>query len=205
MGGWLDRGTVSGKAAAVDHRWVVLARELAAAGLWDHAPPGLRAAEQARIADGGYPFASDVVEEICFFADGEALAEGGVERFLAELAPALRQHGLQLQVRAVQDPYRAGDPNLDYVVEINGIRCTIWEPEEWEVGYPWEDATVRPLAVVNTLLEEAHSSVRAFTLYAGANEGLVLLLDLRVPAAMRASGLFPEREVPSLPVADGQP
>jgi hypothetical protein len=135
-GGRHDRGTVNGKAATVDHRWVVLARELAAAGLWDHAPPGLRAAEQARIADGGYPFASDVVEEICFFADGEALAEGGVERFLAELAPALRQHGLRLQVRAVQDPYRAGDPNLDHVVEINGIRCIIWEPGEWEVGYP---------------------------------------------------------------------
>jgi len=76
-------------------------------------------------------------EELVFFADGEDLAEGvgGVERFLAKLAPLLRRHGLQLQVRSVQDPHRAGDPELDYVVEINGVRCTVWRPQEWE-GLP---------------------------------------------------------------------
>jgi hypothetical protein len=195
---------VSGNAATVDHR-SVLARELAEAGLWDHAPPEVRAAEQARIAEGGDPLASDVVNEIFFNADGEDLAEGGVERFLAKLARALRKHGLKLQVRSVQDPYRAGDPDPDYVVEINGIRCTIWRQEEWEGLPPWEEATVRPLAVVNVLLEQAHSSVRVFTLYAGGNDGFALLLDPRVPAAMHASGLFPDHEVPSLPVSDGRP
>lgn len=69
----------------------------------------------------------------------------------------------------------------------------------------WEEATVRPLVVVNALLEQAHSSVRVFTLYAGGNDGWALLMDPRVPAAMRVSGLFPDREVPSLPLADGRP
>jgi hypothetical protein len=190
----------------VDPRSVVLARELAEAGLWDHAPPGVRAAEQARIAEGGYPFASDAVEASMFIADGEDLAEGGVERFLAKLAPALPQYGVKLQVRTVQDPYRADDPDLDYVVEINGIRCTVWAQEEWEEPLPpWEEATLRPLAVVNALLEQAHSSVRVFTLYAGGNDGWALLLDPRVPAAMRASGLFSDSEIPSLAIAEGRP
>jgi hypothetical protein len=90
-GRWVDRGTVSGKAARVAPRSVVLARELGEAGLWDHAPPGVRAAEQARIAEGGYPSASDAVEASMFIADGEDLTEGGVERFLAKLAPALQR------------------------------------------------------------------------------------------------------------------
>ena len=189
----------------VDHRSVALARELARAGLWDHAPPGVRAAEQARIAEGGNPFTSDALDAIIFNADGEDLAEGGVERFLAELTPALQQHGLRLQVRTVQDPYRAGDPDRDYVVEINRIRCTIWAQEEWEGLPPWEEATVRPLAVVNILLEQAHSSAGMFTLYAGGNDGWALLLDRRVPAAMRASGLFPDSEIPSLAITEGRP
>jgi hypothetical protein len=44
------------------------------------------------------------------------------------------------------------------------------------------------LAVVNDLLDETGTNVRAFTLYAGGNEGLALLLGPRVPEAMARSG-----------------
>jgi hypothetical protein len=54
------------------------------------------------------------------------------------------------------------------------------------------------LAVVNQLLAAAgRSALRAHTLYAGANDGLVLLMDPRAAEAMRASGLFPEHELPA--------
>lgn len=201
----VDPGVRSGKAGMVDDRRVALARELAEAGLWEHVPPGVHAAERARIAEGGNPFTSAALDAIIFNADGEDLAEGGVERFLAKLAPALQQHGLPLQVRTVQDPYRACDPERDYVVEINGIRCTVWEEHEWEERLLWEEATLRPLVVVNALLEQAHSSVRMFTLSAGGNDGWALLLDPRVPAAMRASGLLPDSEIPSLAIAEDRP
>jgi hypothetical protein len=59
------------------------------------------------------------------------------------------------------------------------------------------DATVRPLAVVNQLLADV-TSVRAHTLIAGGNEGLMLLLDPGVTEAMRRSGLVPEDAIPVL-------
>ena len=64
---------------------------------------------------------------------------------------------------------------------------------------------VRPLAVVNDLLAETGTDVRAFTLSAGGNEGLALLLDPRVPGAMARSGLFGEDDMPELAIHDSQP
>ena len=66
-------------------------------------------------------------------------------------------------------------------------------------------ATVRPLAVVNDLLAQTGANVRAFTLYAGGNEGLALLLDPRIPAVMARSGLFGEDDMPELATHDSQP
>jgi hypothetical protein len=186
-----------------DDRHRVLAEELRRFGLWDHLPSDVRAGAVAKAASGSYPLDFDLLyEQIEFFADGESLAEGGVERFLAEIAPALARFGVSLQVLAVEQPY-LGLGDGDYVLSLNGIRCTIWKPDDWSGGRPWEQATVRPLAVVNQLLARAGTSrVRAHTLYAGGNEGIVLLMDPRAAQAMRASGLCPDHEVPALAAAD---
>jgi hypothetical protein len=53
---------------------------------------------------------------------------------------------------------------------------------------------VRPLAILNALLS-ALTLVRAHTLHASGNEGVLLLIQPGVAEAMRTSGLFPEREI----------
>ncbi|WP_042416616.1 hypothetical protein [Streptacidiphilus anmyonensis] len=182
-----------------DERHRVLAKALARYGLWDHLPAGARAAAEAEVADGGYPLRFDLLHgQVEFFADGEELAEGGVVRFLRSIAPALARYGLTLHAQAA--PPADGDHPDDYVVAVNGVRCTVLRRADLEDGRDfWTPATVRPLAVVNRLLAGAAASpVRAHTLYAGGNDGLLLLLDPRAVAAMRASGLFPDHELPEL-------
>ncbi|MFF3920646.1 hypothetical protein ACFYZB_46130 [Streptomyces sp. NPDC001852] len=181
-----------------DERHRVMAEALNRYGLWDHlSSVELRESAMTEVATGCYPLHFDLLfEQIEFFADGEELAEGGVERFLRALAPALVRYGVVLEVETVPDVD-------DYIVSINGIRCMVLRPEDWEGGDPWALSTVRPLAVVNQLLAAAgRSALRAHTLYAGGNEGLVFLMDPRAAEALRASGLFPEHEVPAL--ADGE-
>ncbi|MFB7289794.1 hypothetical protein [Actinacidiphila glaucinigra] len=176
-----------------DERHRVLAEALNRYGLWDHLSAELRETATAEVATGCHPLHSDFLfEQVRFHADGEELAEGGVERFLRGLAPALMRYGVVLEVETV----RFAD---DYVVSINGIRCVVWRPEDWEGEDPWALSTVRPLAVVNRLLAAAgRSAQRAHTLYTGGNEGFAFLMDPRGAEAMRASGLSPEHEVPAL-------
>ncbi|GAA2017914.1 hypothetical protein GCM10009839_12390 [Catenulispora yoronensis] len=180
----------------------MLAEALDRFGLWDHLPVEQRRAAFADVATGCYPLDFDLLyEQVEFCADGENLSEGGVERFLASLAPALVRHGVSLQVEPVE--FSAPDVG-DYVVSINGLRCVVWRGVECQDGSDtWTMATTRPLAVVNQLLEDAAASpVRAHTLYAGGNDGLVLLLNPGIAEAMRASGLFPDHEVPALAKGD---
>ncbi|MGW2780268.1 hypothetical protein ACWC3X_03295 [Streptomyces populi] len=178
-----------------DERHRVMAEALNRYGLWDHLSAELRESATAEAATGCYPLDFDVLfEQVEFFADGEALAEGGVERFLRELAPALARYGVVLEVETLWDAD-------DYTVSINGTRCVVLRDEDWESGSPWASATVRPLAVVNRLLAAAgRSTLRAHTLCTGGNDGLVLLMDPRAVEAMRVSSLFPEHEVPALAV-----
>ncbi|MFG2045364.1 hypothetical protein [Dactylosporangium sp. NPDC048998] len=133
-----------------------------------------------------------------FHADGEDLAEGGVEDLLREMAPALRQFGVTLRVRTVS----GNDDEGDYVVDINGRRCPVLGADDWRYNSPWFEATVRPLAVVNDLLAAAGTPVRVFTLYTGENGGRVLLLDPAVVDAVRRSGLVDDHNTPELPLPD---
>lgn len=186
-----------------DDRHRTLAASLERYGLWSHLSDDARATASAEVASGCYPLDVELLGgHVEFFADGEDLAEGGVELFLAEIAPALLRHGVRLAVEAVEQPYR-GVGDGDYVLSVNGIRCTVWQRADWDGDDVWRQATVRPLAVVNRLLGAAGSPVRAHTLYAGGNEGIVLLIDPRVAEALHASGLLPEREVPALAAAPG--
>ncbi|MBL7259558.1 hypothetical protein [Paractinoplanes lichenicola] len=174
-----------------DERHRALAAQLDRHGLWDHLPAAERAAARADVATGCYPFDFDLLfERITFFADGESLAEGGVERFLASLAPVLTRLGLTVDASTI----RIDDT---YVVTINGIECTVWTQADWDTREAWATATVRPLATVNQLLEPL-TSVRAHTLYTGGNEGLVHFIAPGVVTALRASGLLPAREIPAL-------
>ncbi|MGV9601318.1 hypothetical protein ACWDR1_32130 [Streptosporangium sandarakinum] len=179
-------------------RWASLSKAVAEAGLWDHLAPADRRAAADGVAAGGTPLDFDLLDgQVQFFADGERLAEGGVQAFLARIAPALKRYGLSLEVEVVTDPYE--DDGGDYVLALNGTRCVIWTEQEVGDEGLWLKATVRPLAVVNELLEASGATARAHLLYEGGNEGLLLLLNPAVPAAMRASALFDEDDIPTLP------
>lgn len=186
------------QAWSADERHHRLASELARFGLWDHLPEQQRLAARADADLGFIPLHNDHVDLLEYFADGEYLAEGGVEDFLAELTPGLERHGVSLETTTIESPYRPPG-GRDYILAINGRRCTVWLAHEWEQDNPWEAATIRPMAVVNELLAAAGSTIRAHTLYAGTNDGLVLLLDPRAVHAMRESGLFPDHELPAVP------
>jgi len=174
-----------------------LAEDLAAPGLWDLLEPAAAAQLRKALAESGHPLDDAAFENAGFSADGEDLAEGGVEELLGEMAPALLRHGLALEVTA--GDYPVDEEKEDYVLALNGRRCRILRSEDRE-GHEedWYLATVRPLAMVNDLLAEAGAKVRVFTLYTGGNEGLAFLLDPEVPAAMARSGLFPPDQVPEL-------
>jgi hypothetical protein len=184
-----------------DERHRTLAAALDRHGLWAHLPDDMRAAAAADVAAGCYPLDFDLLSgHVEFFADGEALAEMGVERFLRGLAPVIERYGVVLDLET-EDP---SDNGGEYVVVINGIRCRVWENLEGAAfDDSWTWATTRPLTVVNRLLAVGgRSPVRAHTLYAGGNDGIVFFIEPGVAEAIRASGLLPEREIPAL-AADG--
>lgn len=147
---------------------------------------------------------------IMFAADGEDLAEEFVEEWLACMAPALEHYGLPLTVETVESSRlseRHADEG-DYILMINGIRCQIWEGAEWDYDAeppwdPWLVATLRPLAVINTLLATSGSTVRAHVMNAGGNDGVAILIDPKVVEAMRHSGDYPEPAIP-VSVADAR-
>jgi hypothetical protein len=186
----LPAGLVTGWRGDERHRQ--LADSLAQHGLWRHLDEEQRAAARRDVATGCPPLDFDVLYgAVQFFADGESIAEHGVGRFLHELGPGLARLGLAVSVSDVA----AGD---SYVVEIDGVRCTVWERTDWDNGVDvWAQATIRPLAVVNTLLASL-TKVRAHTLYAGLNHGFALLIEPGIVDAMRASGLFVDSELPTL-------
>lgn len=163
----------------MDRRRQRLAQALDETGLWRSVEPADREAQLDAIRAGAYPLHLTVFDDVCFPADGEALADGRVEALLEAMAPALAEHGLRLKVR-----------RHNGVAVINDLWCG-----GHETAY---EATVRPLAVVNALLAQAGAVVRVFTLYTGGSQGLAYLMDPRVAQAMRLSGLYDRRELPEL-------
>lgn len=179
-------------------RWSALAQALADAGFWHGLSAAAAAGQHREVAAGGWPFNCAVLDDVNFRADGEDLAEEGVEDLLSEMAPALRRLGVDLQFRTLSGT----DSKAGYVVDINGRRCLVLDADDWRYNSPWCEATVRPLAVINDLLAAVGTPVRVFTLYTGENDGRALLLDPAIVDAVRRSGLVDDRNTPVLPLSD---
>jgi len=88
----------------------------------------------------------------------------------------------------------------DYVVSINGEVVRLYDSDAWkskvESELPWYTSTMKPLAVLNGLLQAAGARERFFVLYPGGNEGTALLIDPRIVAALKAAGLAEGNELP---------
>jgi hypothetical protein len=183
-----------------------LARLLAESGLWDGLPETTQAAEHTRVAEGEYPFTGEAINEhVMFHADGERLAEFGIERFLQELAPVVSRYGVSLHVERITDFAEFGEvPYPPYPpVIVNGRRVMFIDRDEGDGEYEdslWYLATVRPLACVNDLLAAAGATVRFHTINTGTEDGFALLIDPRVAEAVRASGKWGDSSVPRLAI-----
>ncbi|MEU4478435.1 hypothetical protein AB0F68_10285 [Micromonospora sp. NPDC023966] len=185
----------------MDQARAQLAKTLRELRFWqDFSEEDAAAGEQA-VTQGAHPLGGRATldEEPglrLFHVDGETMAEGGVGRVLAELAPVLRRHGVEPHVELVTYPDSV--ESGDYVIRINGRTCVVWTPRDWVANSPWAVATVRPLAVLNDLLAKAGAVPRLYTLQTGGNDGVAWLLDPRIVAAITGSGLFGEDETPAL-------
>lgn len=167
---------------------------LEAAGLWDDLDLDERNRKKADVAAGGWPLDSGAEGSNWWFADGEELAEGGIEEWLRSMADALQAEGVVLFVSTVHAPASS----VGYTVEVNGTPIEIYSSEGF-TATAWEDATLRPLAEVNRLLADAQSLKRIGVLYAGGNEGIAHLQPAQVWDVLRAMPVWGASGRPAVP------
>jgi hypothetical protein len=179
-----------------------LTTALAAAGLWAGLPSRDGARLRGAVAAGASPVTG--LAERGWQADGEDLAEGDVEDLLRSMTDALQRRGVSLAVESVRSP--RDDGSTGYTVRINGELLDLFdydpaEPRMPRSADPWMDCTVKPLGLVNRLLDEAGSPDRVAVFYAGGNDGLAVLLPLQAIQLLAGSELIPERDRPVVPAA----
>ena len=172
-----------------------IARELVTLGLWRGLSDADREANVADVERGVHPWATNMSTSVQFPADGEALAEGGVEEFVASLNQALRAFG----VEAVASTVKAASTG-EYVVAIDDEVIHLYDATSWtsevESEQPWYSATMKPLAVLNRRLAAAGVKERFFVLYPGGNEGVALLIDPQIVDLLQDAGLVDGMELP---------
>src|SRR5690348_3434954 len=88
--------------------------------------------------------------------DGEEWAEFAAER-LRDMAPALRERGVDLKVEVVSQGRDSSAGKSPYVIAINGTEIELVHDYS-EDRDPWYQASVRPLAVLNDQLAAAGST-----------------------------------------------
>jgi hypothetical protein len=166
------------------------AARLDAAGLWDRFPQDVRGRERQHVENTGDDLRHGLdYRDRQFWADGEELSERGAEDLFDVLAPSLAECGLALDVVALSDPYHAPSPGSEkeYVLEINGVHCPVWTDEDdLEHGNGRHVSTVRPLIVINELLETVGARERV---YADLGAECIYLLPMEVRETLVDSDL----------------
>jgi hypothetical protein len=180
------------------------AARLDAAGLWDRLPRALRAQERRHVELTGDDLRHGLdYRDRQFFADGENLFECGAEALFDELAPSLAEFGLALDVVALSDPYCPPPPGSEeYILEVNGMRCAVWAAgNDLSRGNGWYVSVVRPLIVINELLESVGARERVYADLAGEcvfllpTEARAVLVDAELGRWSPSSLLLMERNL----------
>ena len=157
------------------------AARLDAAGMWDRFPEDVRVRERQHAEDTGDDLRHGLdYRDRQFWADGEELFERGADHLFDVLAPSLAECGLALDVVTLSDPYHAPPSSgaEEYILEINGMHCPVWTVEDdLERGNGWHLSTVRPLIVINELLEAVGARERV---YAEFGAECIFLLPMEV-------------------------
>jgi len=165
-----------------------LLQALADAGLWEHVSADtqgvlidtLRSGEDAAWVSGG-----------AWRADGEDLADGGVETWLGKMAAPLLDCNVELRVASIVGPFDEG--STGYSLAVNDELLRLYEFAKGEPGVPaipdpWMDCTLAPAGCVNRLLAAAGSNRRVAVFWPGGNDGVSVLGEERVLRRALASG-----------------
>lgn len=147
---------------------------------------------QRRYLDTGWDEDDGVsADQRSYFADGEELAEGNVGVCIREMASVLEREAVELNT--VEDDF--GEER--YRVVINGKPHLIYDRTGDPEQDGWTTAHKRLLEIVNSLLKDAGSQERAYALYCGGNEGLVMLLTPEMHEYIRGRNeLFDQQWMP---------
>ncbi len=133
---------------------------------------------------------------------GALAIQAGCEELLRSMSDALRHCGVSLNVESVRRP--RDDRSTGYTLRINGELLDLFDYDPANPGMPlaagpWMDCTVKPLGLVNRLLDEAGSSDRVAVFCSGGNDGLAVLLPLEAIQVLAESKLIPEHDWPVVP------
>jgi hypothetical protein len=132
--------------------------------------------------------------------DDEALAEGGVTRFLAQLGDFLRRQGVYLDaMQDIQDTH-------GYRVTACARYWTVYTAEELrrsekQTGLLWGLSSARTFALVNSLLEEARSLERLYCLHGGNDMSAIFLTTDLLRVILSIPELQP-RDRPYMPTEE---
>jgi hypothetical protein len=109
----------------------------------------------------------------CYGADNEDLAEAGVAGLLETMKPILIREGVL--IGSIEENF-GEDKSIYEIIINNHIKFPIFNNQE-ESGSPdsWTIAFVRTIKLLNTLLTDASSSIRAYGVN-GGNDGEIVLL-----------------------------
>lgn len=153
--------------------------ELDRLGFYRYCTPADVAAARARALADGYLFETETCRT--FFADAEAIAEGGVGDFVDEVRPFLDRAGIDVPriVEVATEP--------DYVVRVGDVDHTIYEAAQADSAYLWALAQARAMRIVNYILAAGGSDERVYALIAGGNESIAVFLTPAMHAAIAAA------------------
>ncbi len=162
--------------------------ELDRLGFYRSCTPAAVAAARARALADGYLF--EIETSRTFFADAEAIAEGGVGDFVEGGRPFLDRAGVAVP-RIVEVP---AEP--DYVVRVGDVDHTIYVATQADSAYLWALAQARAMRIVNHILAAGGSDERVYALIAGNNDSIAVFLTPAMHAAIAAATDVHKCEVP---------
>ncbi len=141
------------------------------------------AADRVKLGRGLKDFLDEKDGSQWWSADGEELAEGGVEELVTSMAKSLKKVGLKTSVKTIVSPHQSR--GAEYRVEINGVATEIWSKTLSGIGDsiehdPWMDSTIQPASELNRQLEAAGSTYRLMLFEPGGNDCMIFLLPSRL-------------------------